>query len=93
MKRFDGYVRVSDVKGRNGERFLSPDIQAETIRRLARANGLELNEPIVEELDVSGEGESRTASSGAWSSASSAASLTGSSSGSSRASRATCRTA
>jgi len=54
MKRFDGYIRVSDVKGRSGDRFLSPDIQADTIRRLAAGKGLELNEPIVEELDVSG---------------------------------------
>jgi hypothetical protein len=52
--RFDGYIRVSDTKGRSGERFLSPDIQRDTIRRLAAAKGVELNEPIVEELDVSG---------------------------------------
>jgi hypothetical protein len=52
--RFDGYIRVSDTKGRSGERFLSPEIQRDTIRRLAREKALELNEPIVEELDVSG---------------------------------------
>jgi DNA invertase Pin-like site-specific DNA recombinase len=52
--RFDGYIRVSDTKGRSGERFLSPDIQCDTIRRLAKAKGVEVNEPIVEELDVSG---------------------------------------
>lgn len=52
--RFDGYIRVSDTKGRSGERFLSPDIQRDTLRRLAAAKGVELNEPIVEELDVSG---------------------------------------
>lgn len=52
--RFDGYIRVSDTKGRSGERFLSPEIQRDTIRRLAAAKGVELNDPIVEELDVSG---------------------------------------
>jgi DNA invertase Pin-like site-specific DNA recombinase len=51
---FDGYIRVSDTKGRSGERFLSPDIQRDTIRQLAKTKGVELNEPIVEELDVSG---------------------------------------
>jgi site-specific DNA recombinase len=51
--RFDGYIRVSDVKGRNGERFLSPEIQRDTIKRLAVAKGVELGE-IVQELDVSG---------------------------------------
>jgi hypothetical protein len=47
---FDGYIRVSDTKGRSGERFLSPDIQRDTIRQLAKTKGVELNEPIVEEL-------------------------------------------
>jgi hypothetical protein len=51
---FDGYIRVSDTKGRSRERFLSPDIQRDTIARIARAKGVKLNEPIVEELDVSG---------------------------------------
>jgi hypothetical protein len=36
--QFDGYIRVSDTKGRSGERFLSPEIQRDTIRRLAREN-------------------------------------------------------
>lgn len=54
MRRFDGYIRVSDTKGRSGESFLSPDIQRDTIKRLAQAKGVELNEPIVRELDVSG---------------------------------------
>ena len=27
---FDGYIRVSDTRGRSGERFLSPDIQRDT---------------------------------------------------------------
>jgi site-specific DNA recombinase len=51
--RFEGYIRVSDTKGRSGERFLSPDIQRDTIKRLARAKGVDLGE-IVQELDVSG---------------------------------------
>jgi DNA invertase Pin-like site-specific DNA recombinase len=51
---FDGYIRVSSTKGRSGERFLSPEIQRDTIKRLAQAKGVQLNEPIAEELDVSG---------------------------------------
>ncbi len=50
---FAGYVRVSRVSGRSGDSFISPDVQRETIQRLARAHDLELAE-IVEELDVSG---------------------------------------
>src|SRR5438105_11293246 len=50
---FLGYIRVSDVNGRNGDSFISPDVQRETIERLAQAKGLELGE-IVQELDVSG---------------------------------------
>jgi site-specific DNA recombinase len=50
---FDGYIRVSRVAGRSGESFLSPDIQKETIQRLAQANGLIIDE-IVEQLGVSG---------------------------------------
>jgi hypothetical protein len=93
MKRFDAYVRVSDVRGRSGDRFLSPELQTNTIRRLAQANGLELNEPTVEELDVSGGKRIEDRELGSWSSASSVASPAGSSSGSSRASRASSRTA
>ena len=52
--RFDGYIRVSDTKGRSGESFLSPTIQRETIERLTKGKGVELAEPIIEELDVSG---------------------------------------
>ena len=51
--RFDGYIRVSDTKGRGGESFLSPAIQRDTIERLAKAKSIELGE-IVEEIDVSG---------------------------------------
>jgi site-specific DNA recombinase len=49
---FDGYVRVSSTKGRNGERFISPDVQRGTVERLA-AKAVTLGE-IVEDLDVSG---------------------------------------
>jgi site-specific DNA recombinase len=51
--KFDGYIRVSDRKGRSDERFLSPEIQCDTIVRLAAAKGVELGE-IVREIDVSG---------------------------------------
>jgi site-specific DNA recombinase len=50
---FSGYIRVSDVAGRNGESFISPSVQRDTIQRLAASKGLKLGE-IVEELDVSG---------------------------------------
>jgi DNA invertase Pin-like site-specific DNA recombinase len=53
MLSFDGYIRVSDRKGREGERFISPQIQEDTIRELAQRHGLTLNE-IVPEIDVSG---------------------------------------
>jgi site-specific DNA recombinase len=52
--RFDGYIRVSDTKGRSGASFISPAVQRETIERLAQAKGVDLAEPITEELDVSG---------------------------------------
>src|SRR5947207_1878889 len=51
--KLDGYIRVSRKGGREGESFLSPRIQHETIERLAKAKGVELGE-IVEEIDVSG---------------------------------------
>jgi DNA invertase Pin-like site-specific DNA recombinase len=50
---FDGYIRVSSRKGRSDERFLSPEIQRDTIARLAASRGLTLGE-IVAEIDVSG---------------------------------------
>lgn len=53
MKPYAGYVRVSRVGDRTGPGFISPDVQRDTINRLAGAHGLELAE-IVEELDVSG---------------------------------------
>jgi site-specific DNA recombinase len=51
--QLDGYVRVSRVGGREGNSFISPQVQREAIKRLARTHKLELGE-IVEELDVSG---------------------------------------
>src|SRR5436305_11056990 len=51
--QLDGYIRVSRRGGREGESFVSPQIQRDTIKRLAKANGLDLGE-IVEEIDVSG---------------------------------------
>ena len=52
-KPFAGYVRVSRVAGRGGDSFISPEVQRETIEKLAALKGVELAE-IVEELDVSG---------------------------------------
>ena len=49
---FDGYIRVSVTRGRSGPGFISPQVQRDTIERLAAAKGLELGE-VVEELDVS----------------------------------------
>jgi DNA invertase Pin-like site-specific DNA recombinase len=55
MKPFGAYVRVSRVNDREGDSFLSPKIQRETIDRLATAHGVEVAEnAYVEELDVSG---------------------------------------
>jgi DNA invertase Pin-like site-specific DNA recombinase len=48
-----GYVRVSRVLGREGESFLSPQLQREEIERTARREGLDVVE-VVEELDASG---------------------------------------
>lgn len=50
---FDGYIRVSRKGSRGGESFLSPEIQRDTIQRIAHAKGLELGE-VIEEMDVSG---------------------------------------
>jgi len=48
-----GYVRVSRVGARQGDSFLSPDLQRESIERVCQREGLELVE-VVEELDRSG---------------------------------------
>jgi site-specific DNA recombinase len=49
----DAYIRVSKVRGRSGESFISPTVQREQIESWARAHGhtLSWHEP---ELDVSG---------------------------------------
>jgi DNA invertase Pin-like site-specific DNA recombinase len=49
----DGYVRVSQVRGRRGERFLSPVVQREQIEAWATARGAQVGH-VFEELDVSG---------------------------------------
>ena len=53
MTRAVGYVRVSKVRGRAGDSFLSRDLQREQIAAAARREGLEVVE-ILEELDRSG---------------------------------------
>lgn len=51
--RLDGYVRVSQVRGREGDAFISPGVQAERIRAWLTAHGHELGE-MFQELDESG---------------------------------------
>jgi len=50
---FDGYIRISRVGDREGESFLAPEIQRDSIARQAKAKGVGLGE-VVEERDVSG---------------------------------------
>ena len=52
-KRAIGIVRVSRVNGREGNRFLSPEIQRERIRQSCERHGLKLV-ATHEELDISG---------------------------------------
>jgi site-specific DNA recombinase len=54
----DGYVRVSQIRGRHGESFISPAVQRERITAWLRAHGHELGE-MFEELDESGKGGHR----------------------------------
>jgi hypothetical protein len=49
----DGYVRVSQVQGRSGERFMSPVVQREQIERWAQLRGAFIGH-LFEELDESG---------------------------------------
>lgn len=49
----DAYVRVSQVRGREGERFISPAVQADRIAAWAQHTGVQVGE-VLEELDVSG---------------------------------------
>lgn len=51
--RVDGYVRVSNVRGRRGERFISPKVQRDAIRRWAAENDARILH-VFEELDESG---------------------------------------
>lgn len=54
MDSFDAYIRISKVGDRGGSRsFISPDVQRETVKRLAAIHGLTIGE-LVEELDISG---------------------------------------
>ncbi len=48
-----GYVRVSRVGSREGDSFLSPQLQRQSIERVCAGEGLELLD-VVEELDRSG---------------------------------------
>lgn len=52
-RRLDGYIRVSDVAGREGDNFISIDVQEERVRAWAVANGHEII-AVHHELDVSG---------------------------------------
>jgi hypothetical protein len=49
----DGYVRVSAVAGRSGERFMSPALQREQVEGWAALHGHMLGE-VFDELDQSG---------------------------------------
>ena len=49
----DGYIRVSQVKGRSGSSFISPSVQRERIEAWARLQGAVLGE-VFEEFDESG---------------------------------------
>src|SRR5918999_4931609 len=49
----DGYIRVSQVKDRQGERFISPSVQRERIEGWARLHRATVGE-VFEELDESG---------------------------------------
>src|SRR5215208_4794441 len=51
--KLDGYIRVSRVGGREGDGFISPDVQRKQIETWASANGVEVV-AWHEELDKSG---------------------------------------
>src|SRR5829696_1875065 len=53
-KIVDGYVRVSKRGGRDGDGFISPRLQEETIRRWAKANGCTIGVIPEPDIDVSG---------------------------------------
>ena len=52
-RRAIGIIRVSEVGGRDGDSFTSPEVQAERIRDACQRDGLQLVE-LLTELDVSG---------------------------------------
>lgn len=52
-RRLDGYIRVSRVNGREGENFISPDVQREQIERWALLRGVTIARWHTD-LDVSG---------------------------------------
>jgi DNA invertase Pin-like site-specific DNA recombinase len=54
----DGYVRVSQLRGRGGERFISPALQREQIEGWIGLRGAGLG-AVFEELDVPGAGRER----------------------------------
>jgi DNA invertase Pin-like site-specific DNA recombinase len=51
--RLVAYVRVSRVGGREGDRFISPDVQREQVEALAKARGWDVVE-VIQDLDESG---------------------------------------
>jgi DNA invertase Pin-like site-specific DNA recombinase len=53
-----GYVRVSRVSGREGDTFISPELQRESIERVCKREDLKLVR-FIEELDASGGDASR----------------------------------
>jgi site-specific DNA recombinase len=57
-KPLDIYVRVSDVRGRAGDNFISPDEQEQRCRAAIVSRGLEVGE-MFRELDVSGKSMER----------------------------------
>lgn len=54
MGRYDGYIRVSRVSGREGESFISPDEQRKRIEAWATMTGNSVVEWHKSELDVPG---------------------------------------
>ena len=52
-KPCDVYVRISDVRGREGDSYISPEVQEERCRAVLTARGLEVGEVFVEE-NISG---------------------------------------
>src|SRR4051812_10476831 len=51
--KLDGYIRVSQVRGREGDSFISPDVQREQIEAFARVMNAEIAEWQID-LDQSG---------------------------------------